>query len=74
MEPQDVHHFVFRIDLISIGNDSNALDKQHRKFVMAVEGKLRSLFVALETLGRNSCLKFRPYTPIKISNEDQKSS
>jgi len=69
--PQELHQFIFRIDLISISyaEDCSGLDYQHRKYVMAVEGKLRSLFVALETLGSSSKVRFRPFKGVELELE-----
>lgn len=60
---QELHQFVFRIDLMTVAQvpapgeadqnvaDDRLLTYQHRKYVMAAEGKLRSLFLALDRLG-----------------------
>lgn len=62
--PQELHQFLLRIDLISIAfeqetdevNDgafelNKFASRQHRKYVMAVDGKLRSFFVSLDSIG-----------------------
>ena len=69
--PQELHQFIFRIDLISISyaEDRSSLDYQHRRYVMAVEGKLRSLFVALETLGTSYKVRFRPFKGVELESE-----
>lgn len=47
---------------------------QHRKYVMAVEGKLRTLFAALENLGTAAQVRFRPFAGIVLDKTPEETA
>ena len=44
------------------------LDYQHIKYVMAVEGKLRSLFVNLSSISNERNILMRPFLKVMVEN------
>jgi len=69
--PSEQHPFLMRIDFISIGSDQTSLlEYSHRKYVMAAEGKVRSLIAALDCLGLSSGVNFRPYPKLELAQGD----